>query len=698
MHSANSVTLLGLRTGDVGPVRRATVDLGSALTVLYGLNGSGKSSTLGALIGSAAGRIDLPPAGVDVGVTHLLVRVPTDSSFLAPLIGDRTPRQITTQRLRAQVLSQWPACPDPAISTELATDVVVALFPVGAGSPAWEVWLCNTAAQPKAKAFREQCVSAWHANRDLVDVLNAATGDSDRAQALRSRLAEHLKLPPEEIDTELLLTASLGDADPIHRSYLHAFAGTANLDYAAAAARFWTFGEHDDLPVPLIRLGRTDRLDLPMIEEASTDVEALTLGWLSQQAARQRAGMGLEPRWVEGADDDLEDEFDSLHLAPWAPAERSFWFGGELDTLVGRVNEMYSDLLVGAPVLDVAVGEYLDWMTGAPFRWEADGHPLQRLSRAQQRWARVAITLGLSQEHGLLVVDEPEAALHRSAEAHMARGLAQLAAQGHTVVVATHTPALLNDSQARLLECRKLDGHSSIAPLGVLQLQRLDDLGLRPSDLLEGLRVFVLVEGRHDEQILNYLLAAQLRDASARVLPVHGARNLSSAIAGPFLLEWTQAAVLAVVDNQEARQIEQLKSDCVNLAASEGLDAAQLRIDQFNNSREATAEVKFVANFIMAGLQRGVTDRLDAHGLSKPDITWYFPPIAFMQTDKSWDQLMQEHVKAGGKRGGFKSFLRNKYGASFEPGTIQEALNDLPETPTDIVALGQIIQRLSDRQ
>lgn len=648
------------------------------------------------MLGSLAGRVDYPHAGVDVGVTHVLVQVPENSLFLASLLGVG-PRPVTLQLLCTQVLGQWPQCPDPAIVEEMAADVVVALFPVGIGASAWDVWLCARSDASRSGDFRRRCVAHWRKERDVVGEFVQALGNSDEALRMRARLAEQLGTPVDELGIELLMRRLQGDCDHHNRSYLSAFSGMASLDYAGAAERLWVFGEDDNLPAPLIRLGRTDRLSLPLIEELSIDTIALTRGWLLEEAVRQRSAMGLEPRWVEGTEE-MEDDFDFFVGAPWTPTGPGTVFGRNLEAMVGRVNDTYQELLLDAPRLDLAVGEYVDWMAGEPFWWEADGHRLDRLSRAEQRWAKIAIAHGLSGEPTSLLIDEPEAALHRSAEAHMAQGLAQLAAQGNTVITATHTPALLDENRARLLECRKIQGRGSIRSLGPLELQRLADLGLRPSDLLEGIRVFVLVEGVHDQQILNHLLAAQLQASSARLLPIHGGRNLGSAIDGPFILDYTQAAVVAVLDHQNAERLQLRRSECEQLAATDGLGAVESLLNQAKRSPTATEESKFVADFILAGLERGVMDRLHLYGLEQGDITWYFPPAAFMPTDKSWTELLNEHTKANGKRTGFKGFLKNSRGANFSPEIIDRALANLEHVPEDIVALGNYLQQMADRR
>lgn len=700
VEALSSPSLLGFRTGKVGPIEGASVEVASALTVLYGLNGSGKSSTLGALAASMGGRIDLPGTAVEFGVTHALVRVPTESDFLSPLVGYRMRRPVTIKRLKERVHSLWPQCPDDGIVSELTADVVVGLFPAGVGAPGWDVWLCSSDDQPNATSFRRKCIQSWHTNSSVVDLFSGADRDPNEWRALAKILGKKLGVADLGLRADLpetFLAGLLPETDRLHRAYLEAFGGRSELDYLSAASRLWSFGNNDDLPVPLVRLGWTDRLTLPVVDDVSIDVGKLTVRWVEQQAIAERRRMGLGPRWVE-EDEESERDFDDHMGAPWIPGDPNSWFSGELDATVSRINEIYGDMLDGAPELTLVPGEYLDWMTGRPFRWQGDGFPLEQLSRAQQRWARISIGLGLSAGRGLIVIDEPEAALHRTAEGRMAHGLTQLAAEGYNVVVATHTPALINNPAGHKLRCIKENGRSTIVPLEKPDLQNLEDLGLQPSDLLGGVRIFVLVEGQHDEQVLQHFLSPQLEEASAHLLPVDGASKLASAVDGSLLLSYTRAPILAVLDNDQARELEDLKETCVGVAVTKGLPAAQALVDDLKRHGTLTAEARFVADFVITGLKRGVIERLHIHGLSKPDILWYLPTNAIMRTEKTWEQLHQEHLKASdGKRAKFKTFLRNSRGADLEPESIRKALKATHETPADFANLGDRIIQLAER-
>lgn len=84
----------------------------------------------------------------------------------------------------------------------------------------------------------------------------------------------------------------------------------------------------------------------------------------------------------------------------------------------------------------------------------------------------------------------------------MANALALVPAEpGRCVIVATHSPELLNLPSARHIHTRREEtGCSSLVSLKAVDLAALHDLGLSPSDLLRRQRAFLLVEGEHDER------------------------------------------------------------------------------------------------------------------------------------------------------------------------------------------------------
>ena len=182
------------------------------------------------------------------------------------------------------------------------------------------------------------------------------------------------------------------------------------------------------------------------------------------------------------------------------------------------------------------------------------------LSRAQRRWAELSITLALQRRVGVplvILLDEPEAALHRRAERHLVRGLEQLSHElNASIVVATHSPAFFEQTPAQLVHVyREAHGHTALAEMPTGLRDRVDDLGLDPTDLLQLCRIVVLVEGQHELSILGELIGDELRQAGALMFAMRGVSKLASTADAQLLFTYTDVSLLVVVDNDDADRV-----------------------------------------------------------------------------------------------------------------------------------------------
>jgi energy-coupling factor transporter ATP-binding protein EcfA2 len=141
----------------------------------------------------------------------------------------------------------------------------------------------------------------------------------------------------------------------------------------------------------------------------------------------------------------------------------------------------------------------------------------------ESRWAAAAIRVGLDEmrrrmtrsDERLVLLDEPERGLHRSAEIRIGDFIAKLQKTGSRVLVASHSPALLNDARLARVHVQRDDitGKSRLNPLWlpvsgdkVFRRFAAEQLGLTTADILQLIRVFVIVEGQHDRAVIANLL------------------------------------------------------------------------------------------------------------------------------------------------------------------------------------------------
>lgn len=642
--------------------------------MLYGPNGAGKSSALGALVSALSGRVDLPETRCDPGVTLVAIGFHGESQLLRGILGNRLPFGSATSRIRHLLSRAWPDAPESAVE-EVVAAPILGFYPTGRGSARWDAWLC--AAQethPSAFRLRGDAEARWKAQIEVF-------------KAVEEFGPEHRGLFNTSTNESLgnVLHRQLGEgAANATQSYLDAF-WASGMPPITLASRFWDL-PLDTVPRPLVRIGPLDFLDVPLLTENSLDVDEMTGRWVEDLAAQ---------RWQNATHDEEDREFfhQEHFIAPWS--EDSSELIRDFVPVVRQANQSYELLLQNPPKLELIVGDYVDWMAGRPCYWRADSLPLGNLSRAQMRWATIAIALALRPGLPLLVLDEPEAALHRSAEEHMARGLHALASRGATVVVATHAPDLLNLPQANVLECRKSDRVSSIQPLGDVRSQ-LEVLGLRPSDLLGALRTVVLVEGTHDELVVASLIGDRLRDSRARVFPTRGSRQAAGTLESRVLCEWTKAQIVLLLDKDADVDVQRLADECYSRVLLEGEDRAHVwLLEQFKHLGDPP-NTAWIKELLQAALPYMYEDRIRVFVLAKSDMLEYLPPSRLgLPSDESWESL-----RAAANRHGrlnqtkFKQWLKNK-GADLTPEAITEAAKGIaPNPPEEFLSLARMIEDL----
>ncbi len=239
---------------------------------------------------------------------------------------------------------------------------------------------------------------------------------------------------------------------------------------------------------------------------------------------------------------------------------------GELTAIADRY---YRLLLIGAPPLRCELAAPSEWFGSPPPRLVAEDRSgatvgLDDLSQAQVRWARLAIALALrahprrrSDHHLVLVLDEPDSALHATAERHLVAGLKELADElGAMVVVTTHSREFLNDPGVALWHVhRDVRGFVTAEHLDSPLRAQIDGLGIEPADLLQLHRVILVVEGAHDELVLQTLMGGELDRARVLVVPMRGGKNMATVVDSKLLLEFSDAPIVAMLDNLRAESV-----------------------------------------------------------------------------------------------------------------------------------------------
>lgn len=404
---------------------------------------------------------------------------------------------------------------------------------------------------------------------------------------------------------------------------------------------------------------------------------------------------------------------------------------GYTNELAALANKHFKDVLQDAPSLGlhvnpIGLGQQVHWYVEEDCGQE-DPAPVPRtitvpaeelpyvrtlagLSTAQHRWARWSIAMALNlmnqptsgiagpEASQLYLLDEPEAALHRSAEAQMADYFTQLARSTEThMIVATHSPELLETATARVYEVsRPREGWRLLQVLDSATRENMTALGLQPSDLLRRQRGLVLVEGLHDEVVLEELFGEEMRRLRVETLPLRGTTELSPAKIS-FLFDYTPAHVFLMLDNVQTDELASVWERSLAYLR-EGEDSEAEALVSNATCLATTDEGKKLKKVLLEILLNNRAHRVTPFGLSRGDIVEYLPIGALVRTEGTWEQLRllhaQRKIAAPGSKtpNDFKKWLERDHEGDFEVDAIRAAIRRLDALPPDLLRLWKTIE------
>jgi energy-coupling factor transporter ATP-binding protein EcfA2 len=299
-------------------------------------------------------------------------------------------------------------------------------------------------------------------------------------------------------------------------------------------------------------------------------------------------------------------------------------------------------------------------------------------SGAERRWVRLA-QIATTEGAKWVVIDEPESGLHRQAEASLARALSKPPWTTNTVlVVATHSPELLNQPAAHALHIEAGRAY----PLDHIDRDRLDELGLRPGDLISRLRTILLVEGEHEKIVFEELFREELESAGVEILAARGGKNMKDVFESQFLFRLTDARVVCLLDNLNAQTVSRVWQESKRLAQLGQVEQAGAAIRSALPAKDS-AENKFLAEFLTQALQHGQHERVIPWSLSQPDILTYLPPDTF-GLKRDWGSILARNAESGES---LKPWASKTYGADFSDDRVRVAAQALDSIPGDFIEL-----------
>ena len=382
---------------------------------------------------------------------------------------------------------------------------------------------------------------------------------------------------------------------------------------------------------------------------------------------------------------------------------------------------IYADLLADAPDLFLEIGHPETWFSFPPAQWMArdlsgTAVTIDQLSEAQRRWALVAISLALDLDEPevididlanpaadwimepptIVALDEPDAALHATAQRHAVNGLLRVAEEfDATILCSTHSREFLNSERVRLRHVRRdLGGHVAINDLGAPDRAQLEELGLQPADLFLLHRLILVVEGSHDEVVIKGLIGDELSDARVLIIPMRGGRNLASVVDAHVLHRFSDAPIIAALDNLRSEQIAAFWADLLEHQAGGQVAFDQVVRDHFSNSRQA--EETFLINFCRAVAEANELDRFRVFGFSAADIPEYLPVEVLVPGAASWESLRSE-FDAQSRDRSFKPWLRRTHEVVVTDELLRAGINAMDTVPQEFIDLAELCRTTRHR-
>jgi len=702
------ISLLGMRS-NAGPLDNVVVNFGSGMTSLYGQNGAGKTWILNSLRHALRGH--------SKGMTQLVCQFEPGSSGYEWALGrvaeaarDYRPSDAGRDRDREwmhEAIETWfvrggrylkPYDDEGDIPSdlvdELATVTTFAFIPTGGLEPSWDIWLCV----PRDTTGFPACSRAVaNYSRRVEDAARANERHTQEFEALES--GELGDLTDEQYDAKYWELEKRLDEEVMPLAWAPLYEPLAALlwEYAylpdPGTAQGWLDPMvADNFPIPMVKLFSSHEIPLVLEDdEDETDLDAAT-------AKAFAAAFGGK---LAVAEDTLTLTKD---MKQWAAR------------LNDAANEVYASLLQDAPRLTLEVRKLGRWAVEGALHWHvaygaygSSKIPLARLSRSETRWARIAVrrALDLNGATTALIIDEPEAALHRAAERHMARGLDGLTILGPQVVVATHSPEVLKAQTTGLIHVSKSGDRTSVGQMPPLGPETLEKLGLSPSDLLGLYRIFLLVEGEHDEIVLQTLCSDMLEAARVKIIPVRGGSNLPWTVESHVLFDLSDAHLVAVLDNVRTEEISVVWVEAQTRYLSGNPEAAIEYLQgefQKYKGKKGKEEYGWIGTWLNRALKKGVAARMNPWGLMARDIIEYLPvEVLVPKAGKSWEELRHEHDTAlpsldrTKRLHEFKTWLEFAYGADTSVSNVRRATAFVTEVPEEFRNLGYHLREISSR-
>lgn len=437
-----------------------------------------------------------------------------------------------------------------------------------------------------------------------------------------------------------------------------------------------TYGAAElELTLPMVSISAAGAYDADFLLKITNSDPPVELGNTGQDDVLEHFSSG-ERRWVDEALATVTRELTK--------------FGRRAGLYASILDDLDEDTVMAA-VLDVASGVEDSIRTDDYWSEEAFDRLLQALEPALVAAARAQETQGqdtfvketmrhlkpglLAMQRSLVirVFDEPEAHLHPMAQLDAARAIERLRTRGENVVIASHSPYFLDLPGWSQVHVQRDPAGTRVVPNPTdsndARSALATQLGMNRGELLAGISGVLLVEGKHDQIVLQRLFGSQLRAASLAVVRMHGTDNLMATAELDFLEQYVDVPIIVLLDYTKIEHV---------LAGQPTTDEERKLIQLRRTLKRRNRTYQLV-------------------GLERPDIVCYLSEAALREkypTFPGWATVIREFTNRR-TRPRFKEWLNERFNVDLtHSGHIEQALdrmNDGAHRP-----VGELTRKVSE--
>jgi hypothetical protein len=206
--------------------------------------------------------------------------------------------------------------------------------------------------------------------------------------------------------------------------------------------------------------------------------------------------------------------------------------------------------------------------------------------------------------------------------------------------------------------------------------------GLAPPDLLQFVRVYVVVQGAQEAAVVGTLLGDRLDEIGAKIVAVGGLRRLNPDLDSQLIFDFTLANVVIIVPDARS---DDLRAAWHEVGSTSGASRDSALDKLWELTRSGSSEEQLLGQFCRRAAQRGQDGRIDLFAFRRHDIIEYLPvtefaPVADWETvEKGWPRVIP-----------LREWVRDEYNAMTNAERLAEIASRLDSIPQDFLELARV--------